>query len=249
MSFIPKFEKGLILKQKMLEALRDYPLDFIKVLFAERGDGIISGFDILIDRDDKNKFVVTPGIIKKDGEIFCVTEEKKLDFLESENYVYLKFSVTEEVDGCTYSAEIEQKSEEDSSLFELFRYVRNAEMKEYADIEEILTPTLRNRIDRKHVRWSINGGSTLNPQYYKAFAEFVLKSSNSSAKDYAFAFSCLNGIEDSSVIRSYFEVEDISNEKILGLIGKKIKSFTVSDQKQNEKQTVKNKPEKKMLIC
>ena len=236
----------------MLDALRDYPLDFIKVLFAERGDGIISGFDILIDRDDKNKFVVTPGIIKKDGNIFCVTEEKKLDFLESENYVYLKFFVTEEVDGCTYSAEIEQKSEEDLSLFELLRYVHTdetAEMKEYADINEIVAPILRNRIDRKHARWSINGGSTLNPQYYRAFAEFVLKNGNSSAKDCAFAFSCLNGIEDSSAIQSYFEAEDISNEKILGLIEKKIKGFAVSDQKHNEKQAANDKAEKKIRIC
>jgi hypothetical protein len=44
---IPYLEKGKILKENMLEALRDYPMDIMKLIYASYGNGIISGFATL----------------------------------------------------------------------------------------------------------------------------------------------------------------------------------------------------------
>ena len=52
--FIPVFEKGLILKQHMLEALRDYPREFIRNLYSEYGDGIITGCQVIELADDRD---------------------------------------------------------------------------------------------------------------------------------------------------------------------------------------------------
>lgn len=60
--FRPSFDNGSILKKNMLEALRDFPYEFMNLEYADYGDGIISGFQV--EAINENQFEIMPGICK-----------------------------------------------------------------------------------------------------------------------------------------------------------------------------------------
>ncbi len=219
MGFRPIFEKGLILKQHMLEALRDYPYDFVSAVFSGMGDGIIEGLEISIP--DENHFCISEGIVKTKGKIYFITQKTLIKAERETNYVYLEIVSRQEADGTVYDTKIIQKKEEDLSLFELFRYVRNAVMKDYGDIKEIFIDTA-NRVDRRKVLKSVLGGSTLCGSYYRLFAQYLLRSGNSGMEDIAFAYQCLNGIHSIDMVKAYFKTEDTENDKIISLMKDRI---------------------------
>ena len=242
MSFKPIFENGLILKQHMLEALRDYPLDYVSITFSGMGDGVITGLDVVIGEEDS--FFLSEGIEKIDGNIYLVNQSEQMTFKEQENFVYLKIVKTEEIDGISYGTEVVQKNEEDSSLFEVFRYVKNGEVKKYVSIDEVFSD-VTNRVNQRKMKKSIQGGSTLNDEYYRLFSKCLLKSKCAQVKDIAFAYQCLNSITNVEILKEYFGVEDLSNDNLLSLmeeIASKMRSSAVEDKKEEPK------PEKKRPI-
>lgn len=219
MSFRPKFDKGLILKQHMLEALRDNPQDYIELMYADMGDGIISGLEITVPED--GKFYISPGIIKINNEIFFSTKNESFKFLEGANYVYLQILKEEKTDGTKYQIEFVQKQQEENTLFEVFRYVKSAEMMNYKNMQEVFLNPM-NRIDRSHVKQSLIGGSTLHKMYFGMYADEVLRNKNSGMGDIAFGYQCLNGISNIDVIKNYFQTEDFTNESVLALMKKRL---------------------------
>lgn len=214
LSFIPIFKHGLILKQNMLDALRDYPMNYVDIVYSDRGDGVICGLDIEIT--DNDSFVVKEGIVKINGRIFLIENSDEICFEEEENFVYLKFRHEEYVDGTEYIADIVQQQEEDNNLFELFRYVKNGQIKRYCTIEDAINGVV-NRIDSHNMHKSIVGGSTLPDEFFELFAKKILQSSNSDMKDIAFAYQCLNGIDNVRILKEYFG-DNISNENVLQCI-------------------------------
>lgn len=244
MSFRPKFDKGLILKQHMLEALRDNPQDYIGLMYADMGDGIISGLDITVPED--GKFYISPGIIKINNEIFFSTKNGSLKFLEGANYVYLQILKEEKTDGTEYQIEFVQKQQEEDTLFEVFRYVKSAEMMNYKNMQEVFLNPM-NRIDCSHVKQSLIGGSTLHKMYFGMYADEVLRNKNSEMGDIAFVYQCLNGISNIEVIKNYFQTEDFTNESVLALMKKRLLEL---DSNRVEEKVIKKVPkeERKMII-
>lgn len=241
MSFIPIFKNGLILKQHMLEALRDYPLDYVNITFSGMGDGVITGLDVVIGEDDS--FFLNGGIVKIDGNIYLVNQSEQMFFNEQENFVYLKITKKEEIDGIGYCTEIVQKSEEDNSLFEVFRYIKNAKVKKYVSIDEVFAD-VTNRINQRKLKKSIQGGSTLCDEYYHLFARSILKSKCAQIKDIAFAYQCLNTIINIEIVKEYFGIEDLSNDSLLVAmenIAKKIPSSIEEHKKEESKLEKKRK--------
>lgn len=243
MGFSPIFEKGLILKQNMLEALRDYPYDFVNTLFLCNGDGIITGLDIVVNED---RFTVSPGIVKINGEVLFLTSSTMLEFQYERNYVYIETKREMVIDGAIVTVGVTQKPEEDSDLFEIFRYVRNATVKSYLDIVETYQETM-NRIDQSMSYKSIKGGCTLCDVYYELFAKYILKSPNASFHDIGFAYQCLNGIDNIEILKAYFQTEDVSNKNMILCIKKKVQSLEVTENI-NKVAEPERKLEKKMII-
>ena len=244
MSFKPKFQKGRILKQHMLEALRDYPYDLVHTLFADMGDGIISGLNI--SSPDEKHFEVSLGIVKMNGELYFLTQNITLEFQETRNYVYLKKSISETDDGTISEVSIIQKQSEDTSLFELFRYVKNATVKQYTDIGEVYCDT-PNRIDQSFALKSVVGGSTLCNSYYILFADAILKRPNADVRDVSFAYHCLNGISHIELVKSYFGTESVSNSQVIQLMKNKLQMLEDLSQPA-QVVTPSRQPEKKMII-
>lgn len=215
MSFKPIFETGLILKKHMLDALRDYPIDYVNTLFSEMGDGVVTGLDIVIAGD--NQFYIKEGIVKIDGIVYITTRSGMLSFAEGKNYVYLCVKSDKQADGTYFYSEIIQKEQEEKAYFELFRYIKNAEVKRYSSISELFVDTT-NRIDQRKLLKSVYGGHTLSNEFYYLFAEEILDSNNANMNDIAFAYQCLNEISGIEIIKKYFQTDDTSNDNILSLM-------------------------------
>lgn len=244
LSFRPNFDKGLILKQHMLEALRDYPQDHIDLMYANMGEGIISGLEISISENEN--FKISPGILKMNNTIYLSTEKVSLPFHNEINYVYLQVIREEKADGTKYQIEFIQRQQESDKLFEVLRYVKCAEMKEYKDIQEVFQNPM-NRIDRTHVKQSIMGGSTLHSSCFKLYANSVLKNDNARIEDIVFGYQCLNGIYDIEIIEKCFHVEKIDNETIINLMKRRLLELQ-NDKKENKTLEQVKREERKMTI-
>lgn len=237
MGFSPIFKKGLILKQHMLEALRDYPYEFVMTFFAEMGEGVITGLSIQIDK--AGHFIVNEGIVKIKGKVYFITEKATLQANDEMNYVYLEVAAQPEIDGTEYNISIIQKKEKDDSLFELFRYVKNASIREYTDIKEAFADTI-NRVDQRFSLKSVKGGSIVSGKYFSLFAEYILSKNTADIRDVAFAYQCLNELSCIDVIQAYFKTENVTNENILYLMKNKIEELDSTEVK-----SIVAEPEKK----
>lgn len=209
--FRPSFSKGSLLKQNMLESLRDFPLTLLDVEYSYYGNGIVSGFDIEVTDDDM--FIISPGIIKINDEIYVSSNNLYIEQKSEKHYVYLFLDKTINSDGIDIELKCVQNNSEDGEGFELFRYTKNAKMYKYKDVFEVLNAPM-NRINQSFCKYAIVGGNTLHPDYYRLFAKEILNNSNAKVRDVAFAYQCLNGINCVDVVKQYFG-EEKSNYDIL----------------------------------
>lgn len=88
----PIFGNGQVINKEALDLLRDNPAELTDLLYLDKKDGIISGFDLITDLDDK-KVTVTRGIIKYNEKIFWMNEDYKFNMPEIENRYILKLNL------------------------------------------------------------------------------------------------------------------------------------------------------------
>lgn len=243
--FKPIFVKGSILKQNMLESLRDYPYLLQDVMYDAYACGIINGFQILSLAESCIR--IGRGILKTAEGIYCSDGEIELPWREGQNYVYLEVTKRELTEGYYVEISANQYDTPQEDKTELFRYTytKGAELFLMRNTSELLSSPM-NRIDRSHVLFSYKGGNSLCNDYYKLFAHEVLDSKNGKTEDVAFAYQCLNGINDIAVVRHYFK-NDGSNEKVLQAMREKVASLAnKTDAKEPEIERVQ--APKKMII-
>ncbi len=245
MSFQPKFSKGLILKDYMLESLKEYPQTYIQLFYSEYGDGIIDGFKISIGENDR--FSISPGILKLGGEIYFLNHDIEIAINDSANIVYIDVKREQLVDGEKITISLIPEKEEQQGLFELFRYVKNAELFMQTSLKEVFNSTL-NRIDQSNVKHSIKGGSSLMDFYFKMYAREILNREGLSANEYAFAYQGLNGISDVCVLKEYFGTDDCSNASILELMKNKLEHMGEEKNIKQEKAVSEPKREQKINV-
>ena len=88
----PIFGHGQVISKEALDLLRDNPAELIELLYLDRKDGIISGFNLVADTENK-QVTVTKGIVKCGSKIFCMNEDYKFDMPEIENRYILKLNL------------------------------------------------------------------------------------------------------------------------------------------------------------
>ena len=88
----PIFGNGQVINKEALDLLRDNPAELTDLLYLDKKDGIISGFDLITDLDNK-KVTVTRGIIKYNEKIFWMNEDYKFNMPEIENRYILKLKL------------------------------------------------------------------------------------------------------------------------------------------------------------
>ena len=88
----PIFGHGQVISKQALDLLRDNPVELTELLYLDRKDGIISGFNLVTDAESK-QVTVTKGIVKCGGKIFWMNEDYKFDMPEIENRYILKLNL------------------------------------------------------------------------------------------------------------------------------------------------------------
>ena len=88
----PIFGHGQVISKEALDLLRDNPVELTELLYLDRKDGIISGFNLVTDAESK-QVTVTKGIVKCGGKIFWMNEDYKFDMPEIENRYILKLNL------------------------------------------------------------------------------------------------------------------------------------------------------------
>ena len=124
----PIFGHGQVISKQALDLLRDNPVELTELLYLDRKDGIISGFNLVTDAKSK-QVIVTKGIVKCGGKIFWMNEDYKFDMPEIENRYILKlklFSDFEERKFYVRSADF---------LLEILNNEENIEIKNEGDVE------------------------------------------------------------------------------------------------------------------
>lgn len=238
----PIFEKGSILKQTMLEALRDYPYTILELLYSGYGDGILSGFEV--ESIDDTKIVIGSGVLKQAEKIYFCDKKLTIDQKNENNYVYLETVSNPNCDGVEHSVVACQYSELQEEKIELFRYTKNAKLLLFQNFQELISLPI-NRINKIYSQYSIQGGTSLCPDYFKLYAYVVLSSNNAQAQDIAFAYQCLNGINDISLLYQYFN-NNCSNTDIIE--GMKHKISLLNKREETEKVESEQPPGPKKMI-
>ena len=88
----PIFGHGQVISKQALDLLRDNPVELTELLYLDRKDGIISGFNLFTDAESK-QVTVTKGIVKCGGKVFWMNEDYKFDMPEIENRYILKLNL------------------------------------------------------------------------------------------------------------------------------------------------------------
>ena len=88
----PIFGHGQVISKQALDLLRDNPVELTELLYLDRKDGIISGFNLFTDAESK-QVTVTKGIVKCGGKIFWLNKDYKFDMPEIENRYILKLNL------------------------------------------------------------------------------------------------------------------------------------------------------------
>ena len=92
----PIFGHGQVINKEALDLLRDNPAELMDLLYLDKKDGIISGFDLVTNLEEK-KVTVTRGIVKCGEKIFWMNEDYKFDMPEIENRYILKLNLFSDI--------------------------------------------------------------------------------------------------------------------------------------------------------
>lgn len=194
----PLFQKGRVLKQEGLEALRDFPYGLAGLLLKNWSDGVLSGFDISYQReeDKEGQLVVSAGAVWHDGQIVLTEQETfPFAFFDCPVKIGIRFfpkRETEDFSICPLEISLEDGEREIEGM-ELgrFRLSKGARLrKDYQDLRDF--STAYNTLNVIYVPYAGEDGITVSPVLLQVFARMILENPSAKEIDINFAFLCLN---------------------------------------------------------
>ena len=232
----PIFGQGQVISKKALDLLRDNPAELINLMYLNQKDGIISGFDLITDSENK-KVIVTKGIAKCGGKIFWMNDDYNFDMPEIENHYVLKLKLYSDFEERkfyirnadfsleTLNNENINTEKEETGITNNFENQKNDKNKiEEIEITRFITRTgaeLRNDynnfIDLRrdfnlleliNTKYSSKHElGTLHPKILELFGKDASKKENLDIFDINFYVNCLNGNVERDVIIAYINLK------------------------------------------
>ncbi|MBL1229841.1 hypothetical protein IW492_11420 [Enterococcus sp. BWB1-3] len=190
----PIFQKGRILKIEMLEAMRELPLSFMKGSFSGYENGILHGFDCLID---EGKLMIQPGLLKVNEQILILDKEVEIPYSASDNQLILKIAspkATENQDMFLQEAVIELTDQKQlgKNEWELMRfklkpgaYLR----KEYQGFDDLITEY--NTVNPIYQTISLYGQKAISPPMMQLFCDYLQEFNSQHPLDQNFCLQIL----------------------------------------------------------
>ena len=232
----PIFGQGQVISKKALDLLRDNPAELINLMYLNQKDGIISGFDLITDSENK-KVIVTKGIAKCGGKIFWMNDDYNFDMPEIENHYVLKLKLYSDFEERkfyirnadfsleTLNNENINTEKEETGITNNFENQKNDKNKiEEIEITRFITRTgaeLRNDynnfIDLRrdfnlleliNTKYSSKHKlGTLHPKILELFGKDASKKENLDIFDVNFYVNCLNRNVERDVIITYINLK------------------------------------------
>ena len=232
----PIFGHGQTISKKALDLLRDNPAELTNLMYLDHKDGIITGFDLITDSENK-RVIVTKGIVKCGGKIFWMNDNYNFDMPEIENRYILKLKLYSDFEerkfyirNADFSLEILNNDninieQEETVITNNFENQKNDKNKiGEIEITRFITRTgaeLRNDynnfIDLRrdfnlleliNTKYSSKHElGTLHPKILELFGKDASKKENLDIFDVNFYINCLNGNVERDVIIAYINLK------------------------------------------
>ena len=232
----PIFGHGQTISKKALDLLRDNPAELTNLMYLEHKDGIITGFDLITDSENK-RVIVIKGIVKCGGKIFWMNDNYNFDMPEIENRYILKLKLYSDFEerkfyirNADFSLEILNNDninieQEETVITNNFENQKNDKNKiGEIEITRFITRTgaeLRNDynnfIDLRrdfnlleliNTKYSSKHElGTLHPKILELFGKDASKKENLDIFDINFYVNCLNGNVERDVIIAYINLK------------------------------------------
>ena len=232
----PIFGHGQTISKKALDLLRDNPAELTNLMYLDHKDGIITGFDLITDSENK-RVIVTKGIVKCGGKIFWMNDNYNFDMPEIENRYILKLKLYSDFEerkfyirNADFSLEILNNDninieQEETVITNNFENQKNDKNKiGEIEITRFITRTgaeLRNDynnfIDLRrdfnlleliNTKYSSKHElGTLHPKILELFGKDASKKEHLDIFDINFYVNCLNGNVERDVIIAYINLK------------------------------------------
>lgn len=214
----PLFEKGRLLKIEMLETIRDYPRNLVKIRLKNYQNGILEGCQV--HADDKN-LIIQPGIIYHDGIVYILKEEYKMPYQSNNRLTILKVNCmgsNRDKDFIRGMSRIyfdfNCASKEDEIELCRFQLREGARLRsEYTSFLD--RSTEYDTINCIHAPYVGKSGITLAPDLIRSYAKEIIACNKSQPLDLIFGFMVLekHGVVEAETIKAYLEQKGERCEK------------------------------------
>lgn len=212
----PLFEKKRLLRIEMLEQLRDYPRDYLEILYSGYSDGIVCGCTLSWNEEE---LMITPGILKHKERLYFMKNPVYLECKPEDRVRYLKvqfLAMVQENSKEIGNTRMYLNDKHPDSACELelcrFRLQEGARLRgEYENFADCTTEF--DTIHLVDVPWSSPETATLHPKILSRYATEILKKESRDGLDTSFAFAVLANAGElpERVIRIYIE-ERLGNQ-------------------------------------
>ena len=222
-----RLKRGELIDKKELDLLSDNPEEMLKLMYMDRKNGIIKGFEIISDTE-KREVKITGGIVKYGKNIYRMREEYIFPMPEVENKYILKLRLISDIEDKKYYIRrgefilAEDERILDSEI-EITRFITRtgAELRnDYKDFKDLRRDF--NLLEIINVKYSSrNEKGTLHPKILKLWGMEASKKENLDIFDINFYNICLQqDIIEREIIIAYINrklrnnKEDYTNEEI-----------------------------------
>lgn len=207
----PQFQFKALLREEMLDQLRDYPKTYLQLSFTGYGDGIVSGCGITWDN---GKLAIAPGIVYRSGNLYFMKEPYIMDCEADNKKRHLKIRFLTEVNeprrvvGNTRIV-LEHEAADMSCEIELCRFCLQDGAKlrdKYENFEDFATEY--DTINLIHSPFASEGRATLPPRILKQFARETFANKTADPYDVSFSMNILanQGVLSAECILEYLAV-------------------------------------------
>ena len=216
----PIFKSGNILDKKMLEKLRDNPMEIFEILYSDYNNGILKGFDLITKKEEKI-IRVTKGIAKIDNKFVWMHEDYEIEMPMIEKNYILKLRMTINIENNKfYERTGEFILEEGSSItdheIEITRFItregeelRN-DYRNFLDLKRDfnLLEIINTKYSSRHLK------GTLHPKVLKIWGIEAIEKAGLECVDINFSEKCIQGdLIERDVIVSYINTKLKKNSK------------------------------------
>lgn len=252
----PNFERHSILKKELLNSVRDYSLDYLKVKYDKYTKGIISGFEVRVI--ENNLLEISKGIVKFDDFIFIANKTAKIRYSNCNIFKSLKIILEKDCkirdyDKYILSYKLDENLVLNENEVELcrFKLMEGFDLRDkHKSFDDIQTEF--DTINYLHSTWSGLKRESINPYILECFANEAMQSNLTDIKDIIFCYNCLNIKEPINInlIEAYLKnkqnlnnKQNLTKDEIF-----KYLSITLNDIKNNKKRKVDYFEDDKILI-